>query len=639
MICKGCGKELPDKAKFCPFCGYRMVNALQDVPPAIPKKESETQIVGREEIDWSKETIFSDHSEEEVMEEEGEDEEEENAKAIKKTLAGLGIIIILFMIIVIPIIIIDEKNQDNLNFSETTTSPITYSEKSTETKVAETKAMESNAHETSTLEMETYLSEDEIFEKYKGSWTCNGVDVTIYEDETGRYVDCIWVPRANLSVLLAFESSVIINADGSISADYDDDGWGNSGNLYAMYDETLEQMYLNITAKVDGGMGWKLETEGYSDKKYPVNYQELIEIGNSIYDSGKVWTSYDDYNGKKYAVYIKDTQLYIEAFENEQLVFFGSYRIITENGAIYAEINDNMEDCGKVYLSIYGFPDKLKLNTEWVVSSFNISGQAYYDTIYNSCFRRMYSLEERTENLSVNLGLMEQYEGEWLINGTNIEIYEYLEEWRMSCTNITADGGRILFFDIPVIQDYDRSITGYYYDDGQGNYGSIYANYNQETGGMHVQITVDGNNGYGNGSLQCDGYALKKYEITGQEIHDICTNVYYEDSQTWMRLDSYKLYYIDIVGGWLYSYVIQDGQIIHSNAYELYADEDGIYFSIYDSNMGYFGDVCLTMYGDNENLCIYTELVVPDTNMQGQSYWQTIYYDCFDHAMYNWVVQ
>lgn len=115
MICKGCGKELPDKAKFCPFCGYRMVNALQDVPPAIPKKESETQIVGREEIDWSKETIFSDHSEEEVMEEEGEDEE------ISKSINGFaGFVIIaiilftiLFVIIGIPLIAAGEKNKEN----------------------------------------------------------------------------------------------------------------------------------------------------------------------------------------------------------------------------------------------------------------------------------------------------------------------------------------------------------------------------------------------------------------------------------------------------------------------------------------------------------------------------------------------
>ena len=31
MFCKKCGKELPDEAKFCPFCGYHIENNEQSV--------------------------------------------------------------------------------------------------------------------------------------------------------------------------------------------------------------------------------------------------------------------------------------------------------------------------------------------------------------------------------------------------------------------------------------------------------------------------------------------------------------------------------------------------------------------------------------------------------------------------------
>lgn len=230
-----------------------------------------------------------------------------------------------------------------------------------------------------------------------GEWvSAKGKEIDISKQEGRIWLTCS-SPSPNGSRILELEAEIQIDADGTFSGYYMEDGWGNQGSVYGEYQAETEWLSLIITVDVDSGLGWSLEMNEQCIRKYNLSFGEFVSMGADVSQLGYLWLL----DGEDYYMDIRrdGDSAYVDLYNKDKStsvlqLYQNNCKLKEDENGIYIKISDAYCD-GKVYFNVCGDNKDLWIFAKMVLP-YDEHNSQYYNSRYASYFNRtIYCLVER----------------------------------------------------------------------------------------------------------------------------------------------------------------------------------------------------------------------------------------------------
>lgn len=305
----------------------------------------------------------------------------------------------------------------------------------------------------------------------------------------------------------------------------------------------------------------------------------------------------------------------------------GSYELVSVLEAKYSGFNLDEIDA---IISSHGY--EIEYNND-IPLVYDGKGNSYsYDELASRLLEGEDIPDAPQSQVNAVNSYVELLEGEWVSEyGSEITIEVQNGKVSLQCCNNRADGRKILETYAQIQIHADGSFIGYYDLDSWENQGTVYGEYHDESGQMHLVITVDVDSGMGY-SCEMDQMCVRKYSVPFEDFVSLAAEAF-EEGYTWCNDNGN---FINIWGNGTYYYIdiyYYENGTIQPYEYDkrLYQDENGVYFEIEDKYC--YGKVYLYFCADDiEHVWIFTKMEILVSDFEG--YLHSDYQPFFDRKLY-----